>query len=161
MWSSAATDGTSAFLRTLSLHLQICWQVVPGRKFFLTSQGFGWSIPVIFLAIALSLTGVSFRFGESCHINSKNGVQTFWGPMLAMAAASIVTQTITSVFPQPRKFWRNMLKVEFLVLVMLLKYTSVVFSRSPQQRTLRAVPRGRIPPAPVLGLLLPPVHSAG
>ncbi|KAF8544242.1 hypothetical protein BDD12DRAFT_816298 [Trichophaea hybrida] len=84
-----------SFLRTLSLHLQICWQVVPGRKFFLTSQAIGWSIPVIFLAIALSLTGVSFRFGESCHINSKDGVQTFWGPMLAMAAASIVTQSIT------------------------------------------------------------------
>jgi hypothetical protein len=87
----------TVFLRTLSLHLQICWQVVPGRKFFLGSQAAGWSIPVIFLAIALSITGVSFRFGESCHINSDHGIQTFWGPMLAMAAASIVTQSITSV----------------------------------------------------------------
>lgn len=90
------------FLRTLSLHLQICWQVVPGRKFFLSAQALGWSVPVVFLAIALSLTGVSFRFGESCHINSRNGVQTFWGPMLAMAAASIVTQSITFVSrPRP------------------------------------------------------------
>lgn len=83
------------FLRTLSLHLQICWQAVPGRRFFLTSQAAGWSIPVVFLAVALSVTGVSFRFGESCHINSKNGLQTFWGPLLAVAAASIVTQSIT------------------------------------------------------------------
>ncbi|KAL7273792.1 hypothetical protein RUND412_003334 [Rhizina undulata] len=83
------------FLRTLSLHLQICWQVVPGRKFFLSAQAAGWSIPVIFLAVALSVTGVSFRFGESCHINSKNSLQTFWGPLLAVAAASIVTQSIT------------------------------------------------------------------
>lgn len=83
------------FLRTLSLHLQICWQVVPGRKFFLGSQAAGWTIPVVFLAIALSISGVSYRFGESCHINSNHGIQTFWGPMLAVAAASIVTQSIT------------------------------------------------------------------
>jgi len=83
------------FLRTLSLHLQICWQVIPGRRFFLTAQAAGWSIPVVFLAVALSITGVSFRFGESCHINSKAGLQTFWGPLLAVAAASIVTQSIT------------------------------------------------------------------
>ncbi|CUS11008.1 unnamed protein product [Tuber aestivum] len=83
------------FLRTLSLHLQICWQVIPGRRFFLSAQAAGWSIPVVFLAVALSVTGVSFRFGESCHINSKAGLQTFWGPLLAVAAASIVTQSIT------------------------------------------------------------------
>lgn len=84
-----------AFLRTLSLHLQICWKVVPGRSFFLSAQAVGWSIPAVFLATSLSITGVSFRFGESCHINSKNGLQTFWGPLLAVSAASIVTQTIT------------------------------------------------------------------
>lgn len=89
------------FLRTLSLHLQICWQMVPGRKFFLSAQALGWSVPVVFLAIALSLTGVSFRFGESCHINSRNGIQTYWGPMLAVAAASIVTQSITFATPLP------------------------------------------------------------
>lgn len=88
---------TVVFLRTLSLHLQICWQAVPGRRFFLTSQAAGWSVPVVFLAVALSVTGVSFRFGESCHINSKDGLQTFWGPLLAVAAASIVTQAITFV----------------------------------------------------------------
>lgn len=85
----------SVFLRTLSLHLQICWQAVPGRRFFLAAQAAGWSVPVVFLAVALSVTGVSFRFGESCHINSKNGLETFWGPLLAVAAASIVTQAIT------------------------------------------------------------------
>lgn len=69
--------------------------MVPGRKFFLTAQAVGWTIPVVFLAVALSITGVSFRFGESCHINSKDGVETFWGPMLAVAAASVVTQSIT------------------------------------------------------------------
>lgn len=94
-----SADSSLVFLRALSLHLQICWQVVPGRKFFLGAQMAGWSIPVVFLAAAMSVTGVSFRFGESCHINSKHGIQTFWGPMLATAAASIVTQSVTSVPP--------------------------------------------------------------
>ncbi|TGZ81776.1 hypothetical protein EX30DRAFT_354765 [Ascodesmis nigricans] len=83
------------FLRAFSLHLQICWQIVPGRRFFLAAQAFGWSIPVALLAITLSITGVSFRFGESCHINSHMGLQTFWAPLLTVAAASIVLQAIT------------------------------------------------------------------
>ncbi|KAF8418243.1 hypothetical protein BGX38DRAFT_1242847 [Terfezia claveryi] len=82
-------------LRSLSLHLQICWQVVPGRRFFLAAQAIGWSVPLIFLAIALGITGVSFRFGDSCHINSKDSLKTFWGPLLATAAASVITQVIT------------------------------------------------------------------
>ncbi|KAF8424663.1 hypothetical protein EV426DRAFT_665427 [Tirmania nivea] len=82
-------------LRSLSLHLQICWQMVPGRRFFLAAQAIGWSVPVIFLAIALGITGVSFRFGDSCHINSKHSLKTFWGPLLATAAASVITQVIT------------------------------------------------------------------
>lgn len=94
-WGGFLANNKSVFLRTLSLHLQICWQAVPGRRFFLAAQAAGWSVPVVFLAVALSVTGVSFRFGESCHINSKNGLETFWGPLLAVAAASIVTQAIT------------------------------------------------------------------
>jgi len=84
-------------LRSLSLHLQICWQVVPGRRFFLAAQAIGWSVPVVFLAIALGVTGVSFRFGDSCHINSKDSLKTFWGPLLGTAAASVITQVITYV----------------------------------------------------------------
>ncbi|KAF8469580.1 hypothetical protein BDZ91DRAFT_678718 [Kalaharituber pfeilii] len=86
------------FLRTLSLHLQICWQLVPGRKFFLLAQAIGWSVPIVMLAIALAITGVSFRFGDSCHINSKNSLETFWGPLLGITAASIVTQIVTFVY---------------------------------------------------------------
>lgn len=72
--------------------------MVPGRRFFLSAQAIGWSIPVVALAIALSITGVSFRFGESCHINSHMGLQTFWGPLLGMAVASIVTQSTTFLY---------------------------------------------------------------
>ena len=83
------------FCRALALHLQICWEVVPGDKFFYASLAFGWLIPVIDLALTLSLTGVSFRFGSVCHINHKNALQDFWGPMLAFAALALVLQFIT------------------------------------------------------------------
>ncbi|EHY59374.1 G protein-coupled receptor gprM [Exophiala dermatitidis] len=83
------------FCRALALHLQICWEVVPGDKFFYTSLAFGWGIPIVGLALTLSLTGVSFRFGNVCHINHKDALQDFWGPLLAFAALGLVLQFIT------------------------------------------------------------------
>jgi 7 transmembrane receptor (Secretin family) len=83
------------FLRALSLHLQICWEMVPDQKFFYSALSFGWAIPAAGLAIALSLTGTSYRFGDVCHINHDNGLQDFWGPLLAFAAVALVLQFIT------------------------------------------------------------------
>lgn len=83
------------FLRALSLHLQICWEVIPGNKFFLSSLVFGWVIPSVALAIVLALTGVSYRFGNVCHVNHKLALQDFWGPLLAFAAIGMVLQFIT------------------------------------------------------------------
>ncbi len=83
------------FCRSLALHLQICWEVVPGNKFFYASLAFGWLIPVVGLALTLSLTGVSFRFGNVCHINHKDALADFWGPLLAFAALAMVLQFIT------------------------------------------------------------------
>jgi hypothetical protein len=83
------------FLRALSLHLQICWEVIPGNRFFLSSLIVGWGIPVVALTIVLALTGVSFRFGNVCHVNHKLALQDFWGPLLAFAAIGMVLQFIT------------------------------------------------------------------
>lgn len=83
------------FLRALSLHLQICWELVPGKKFFYSALFFGWAIPATGMTIALSLTGTSYRFGDVCHINHDNGLQDFWGPLLAFAAIALVLQFIT------------------------------------------------------------------
>lgn len=55
----------------------------------------GWGIPVIGIALLLSLTGVSFRFGNVCHINHKDALQDYWGPLLAFAALALVLQFIT------------------------------------------------------------------
>lgn len=79
-----------AFLRSLSLHLQICWQVLVGRNFMIFAQAAGWGVPVIGLALALVFSGVSFRFGPTCHINHENSLADFWIPLLIFAGATVV-----------------------------------------------------------------------
>ena len=89
------TDGNAGFLRSLSLHLQICWKVVPGPKLFWGALVVGLGVPILVAALALSITGVSYRFGDACHINHENALQDYWGPLLAFAAVSTVLQFIT------------------------------------------------------------------
>src|SRR6266498_5512739 len=60
------------FMRAVALHLQICWQVVIGKTFMWGALAAGWGIPAIGLTFALVFSGVSFRFGDTCHINHKN-----------------------------------------------------------------------------------------
>ncbi|KAI4151206.1 MAG: hypothetical protein L6R39_002088 [Caloplaca ligustica] len=75
--------------------LQICWQVVPGPKMFWGSLLAGWGLPVLFASIALARTGVSYRFGDTCHINHEKALQDYWGPLLAFAAVSTILQFAT------------------------------------------------------------------
>ncbi|KAL7902179.1 putative G-protein coupled receptor [Trichoderma sp. SZMC 28014] len=84
-----------AFLRSLSLHLQICWQVLVGRNFMVFAQAAGWGIPIIGLVLALVFSGVSFRFGATCHINHKNSLADFWIPLLIFASITVVTTFTT------------------------------------------------------------------
>lgn len=83
------------FLRALSLHLQICWQVVLGKNFMVFSQASGWGIPIIGTIIALIFSGVSFRFGPTCHINHDNSLADFWIPLLVFAGLTVIIQFAT------------------------------------------------------------------
>lgn len=83
------------FLRAVALHLQICWQVVLGNTFMWGAIATGWGIPAIALTIALVFSGVSFRFGDTCHINHKNSLADFWIPLLVFAAVTVIIQFAT------------------------------------------------------------------
>lgn len=83
------------FLRSLSLHLQICWQVVVGRNFLWFSQVVGWGVPCVGVVLALTLSGVSFRFGNSCHINHSNSLAVMWIPLLVFAGMTLIIQFAT------------------------------------------------------------------
>ncbi|KAF4512567.1 hypothetical protein G6O67_001687 [Ophiocordyceps sinensis] len=79
-----------SFLRSFSLHLQICWQVIVGRNFMIFAQAAGWGIPILAIVLALVFSGVSFRFGATCHINHPNSLAILWIPLLVFAAATVV-----------------------------------------------------------------------
>lgn len=83
------------FWRALALHLQICWEVATGKVFFWITLIVGWLIPAIGVTLTLTLTGVSYRFGNICHINHKRGLEDYWGPLLAFATVALVLQCIT------------------------------------------------------------------
>ncbi|KAI1433633.1 hypothetical protein GGR50DRAFT_476484 [Xylaria sp. CBS 124048] len=86
------------FLRALSLHLQICWQMVVGRNYMFFSQAIGWGIPVIGLILLLVFSGVSFRFGQTCHINHENSLADFWIPLLIFAGLTVLIQFATFAY---------------------------------------------------------------
>jgi len=83
------------FLRALSLHLQICWQVVVGRTYMWFAQALGWGVPIVGLVVLLVFSGVSFRFGATCHINHENSLADFWIPLLVFAGLTTVIQFAT------------------------------------------------------------------
>lgn len=100
-WSGAfiIAGGLSAtmwiFIRALSMNLQICWDIVPGRRFFYISQALGWGIPAALFTATMTVTGVSFRFGTACHVNHETSMQDFWGPLLGFAGAAGIIQLVT------------------------------------------------------------------
>ena len=100
-WSGAfiVAGGLSSdmwiFIRALSMNLQICWDIVPGRKFFYISQALGWGIPAVFFTATMTVTGVSFRFGRECDVNHQNSMKDFWGPLMAFAGAAGILQLMT------------------------------------------------------------------
>ncbi|TVY60676.1 hypothetical protein LSUE1_G007449 [Lachnellula suecica] len=83
------------FLRAVALHLQICWQVVIGKTFMWISLSAGWGIPAIGLILAMVFSGVSFRFGDTCHVNHDNSLADLWIPLLVFAGVTVIIQFAT------------------------------------------------------------------
>ncbi|KAG9532945.1 hypothetical protein KCU93_g587, partial [Aureobasidium melanogenum] len=86
------------FIRSLSMHLTVVWDIVPGTRFFYISQAVGWGVPAALFTSAISISGVSFRFGSTCHINHDDSMATFWGWLLAVAGAALIVQITTFAY---------------------------------------------------------------
>ncbi|ESZ99576.1 hypothetical protein SBOR_0049 [Sclerotinia borealis F-4128] len=83
------------FLRSLALHLQICWQMVIGKSFMWGALATGWGIPAVALTFGMIFSGVSFRFGDTCHVNHENSLADFWIPLLIFSGATVIIQFVT------------------------------------------------------------------
>jgi hypothetical protein len=79
------------------MHLQICWDITPGNTFFYVAQAFGWGFVAVFFTLTMTLTGVSYRFGDTCHVNSSKSMADFWGPLLGISVLAGLVQIGTSV----------------------------------------------------------------
>ncbi|KAF2097004.1 hypothetical protein NA57DRAFT_77255 [Rhizodiscina lignyota] len=85
-------------LRTLWLHIRICWDRHPGKYFLYLSLTTGILVPVIFLIAATLVSGYSFRLGSTCVINHDNSFAVFWGWLLGFAGLAFVTQCVTAAY---------------------------------------------------------------
>jgi hypothetical protein len=86
------------FMRSVALHMQICWQMVLGDSFMWGALAVGWGIPAIGLTITLVFSGVSFRFGDTCHVNHKDSLVDFWIPLLVFSGLTLIIQISTFVY---------------------------------------------------------------
>ncbi|KAL4877427.1 hypothetical protein BJY04DRAFT_222176 [Aspergillus karnatakaensis] len=80
------------FFRSLSLYLQLHWDVEPATRFrtiaLLTI--FGGSLAL--LALMLGVSGVSYQVGSMCYISYANSIPSFWGPLIGVAFISFLIQ---------------------------------------------------------------------
>jgi hypothetical protein len=82
------------------MYLTVVWDITPDTRFFYISQAVGWGVPAALLTAAMSISGVSFRFGSTCHINHDKSMMTFWGWLLAVAGSAVIIQISTYVLRQ-------------------------------------------------------------
>ncbi|KAA8646969.1 hypothetical protein EYZ11_000127 [Aspergillus tanneri] len=87
-----------SFIRAVAFHLQVCWEVILGPKFMWGAFICGFGIPGIGMTVMLVLTGVSYRFGSLCHINTHYSTQDYWAPVMAFAAAALILQLATMAY---------------------------------------------------------------
>lgn len=85
-------------LITLYIHLQICWQREVGDSFMCGAIFAGCTIPIIGVAVALGLSGVSFRIGNTCHVNADKSLISLWIPLLLIASLTLFMQLATFTY---------------------------------------------------------------
>lgn len=68
----ADLPGLKVLLRSIWTHMRVCWDIKHTPMYMYIAHAIGWGLPLIFLAISLSITGVSYRLGGTCIPNPNN-----------------------------------------------------------------------------------------
>ena len=69
-----------------------------GDTFMYAALIFGWAVPIAAFTVMMVFTGVSYRFGQVCHINVDYSAKDYWIPLLAFAGAAIILQVATMAY---------------------------------------------------------------
>ncbi|KXT05075.1 hypothetical protein AC578_7536 [Pseudocercospora eumusae] len=89
-------------LRSIWMHLRICWDVrsiqSDSKRWFFAAHVLGWGIPAVFLAVELTVTGVSYRIGGSCLPNQEKAFATWFGWLIAFGGVGALVQFVTTGF---------------------------------------------------------------
>ncbi|KKK21523.1 hypothetical protein P175DRAFT_0217589 [Aspergillus ochraceoroseus IBT 24754] len=80
------------FFRSISLYVQLCWDIEPGKTFRIVALGCIFVGSLVMLGIALGLSGVSYQVGDVCYISYPRSIGSFWTPLFAVAFVSFMIQ---------------------------------------------------------------------
>ncbi|KAL4937819.1 hypothetical protein BDV06DRAFT_215606 [Aspergillus oleicola] len=89
---------SGCFFRSISLYLQLIWDIEPGPKFRIVALTSIFLGSLGLLGIALGVSGVSYQVGEMCYISYPKSIGSFWGPLIAVAFISFLIQVFIMVY---------------------------------------------------------------
>jgi hypothetical protein len=88
---------TWVLIRALFMHLQICWDWLPGKISYIAANAAALTVTVVLTAATLAHAGVSFRFGGYCHVNV-GSLATYWGWLMGFGGLACLLQLATFAY---------------------------------------------------------------
>jgi hypothetical protein len=88
---------TWVLIRALFMHLQICWDWLPGKISYLAANAGALVVTLALTAATLVDSGVQFRFGGYCHV-SVASVATYWAWLLGFGGLACILQLATFAY---------------------------------------------------------------
>ena len=101
-------------LRSIWTHMRVCWDIKHTPMYMYLAHVIGWGLPLVFLTLSLSITGVSYRMGRTCIPNpdnvsktlmwrcegtdNKQSIVTWFGWLIAFGCLAAMIQFITTGF---------------------------------------------------------------
>lgn len=88
---------TWILVRSLFMHLHVCWNITPGSRSYWAANIGAWSTIIALTTATLAHAGVSYRFGGYCHVNV-GSLDTYWGWLLGFGGVSLILQVATFIY---------------------------------------------------------------
>ncbi|OQE26743.1 hypothetical protein PENSTE_c005G07109 [Penicillium steckii] len=88
----------STFFRSIALHMTVCWESKPGQLYKCVSLTIIFVGSSALVAMLLAVSGVEYTFGRISYLTPGIDRATFWGPLLGIAAASLLLQFFTVAY---------------------------------------------------------------